>query len=541
MRPLRLEFLEPRRLLSRSTTSLLTASPPKSTLGQAVGFADTVQSTSGIPSGNVEFLVDGKMFENVALKNGTASFSDSKLALGTQVVTAIYLPQRGTVWIPSITSVKEIVSAPVSTPIPTPSPSPSPTPSPTPTPTPTPAPGRSLQTAAVAYQDDNTSSELTWNAANINFLVSPYQEYLSAYNAAGDTSALYDNYYCEYVGGAKDLAMQQWCAANGVSYESMFLHFSETTVVDLDGVTRTLPAGSRVPTYDWDAGASLTAVGARVVMNVFNPNYVKFNAAYEQQTIGSYEQIFVDNAPGSGALSDNGGVVSGGTFQESSAATYAAAVLAFDAAEINCFAAVKAEGIKQCANIGNYAVDTALLPYVNEVFREQILDPPENDAYWYSMLANDLKVTEAAGVASIVSTVDTTTAANQIAALADYYCVAAPSDYFCVQNSNDGDIESQNFFAAENVNIGTPLGPVTVVSTGTDALGNTFDVYERKYSAGIVLYEPLPAWNDTAPLPSDTVNVSLGGSYQSVSASGSLGAAVSSASIGAGQGIVLVD
>jgi hypothetical protein len=112
MRRLSLEPLEPRRLLSRSTISTLISSAPSATLGTAITFTDRVTSTAGVPSGSVEFMVDGRATSLVQLRGGAASFADKALAIGKHTIVAEFVPQRGTVWISSSAKLTESVAAP---------------------------------------------------------------------------------------------------------------------------------------------------------------------------------------------------------------------------------------------------------------------------------------------------------------------------------------------------------------------------------------------------------------------------------------------
>jgi uncharacterized repeat protein (TIGR02543 family) len=74
------------------TTTAVTSSQNASTYGQAVSFSANVTSTAGIPSGVVQFQIDGKNFGPfVTLVGGSAaSGSISTLTAGTHTVTARY-------------------------------------------------------------------------------------------------------------------------------------------------------------------------------------------------------------------------------------------------------------------------------------------------------------------------------------------------------------------------------------------------------------------------------------------------------------------
>ena len=55
-----------------------------------------------------------------------------------------------------------------------------------------------IQLAVIAYQaaGSETTAQVNWNAANIDWFDSPDPSYLPTYKAAGDLSWNYDNYYC---------------------------------------------------------------------------------------------------------------------------------------------------------------------------------------------------------------------------------------------------------------------------------------------------------------------------------------------------------
>ena len=275
-----------------------------------------------------------------------------------------------------------------------------------------------------------------------------------------------------------------------------------------------------------------------MVNNVGNPSFQAFNAAYEAANVGQYTGIYVDCST-RGLLSDQGGVQSGGTLQEyPNALTYAATGTAYYSDYEKMFAPVHNAGVKQVMNIGNYQSDSTLYPYVDGLLREGILDPPNETNGSFSALLADMQSAQAAGVPNIVCTTDTTTAQNQMSALAAYYTVANITDYFCKSDSYSGDIETNDFFGALNANVGQPTGPAYVFAKGTDSGGSTFTVYARQYTNGFVVYQPFADWN----LYSSTPTVySLPGTYQQVNANGSLGAATNQVTLQSGIGAVFIN
>jgi uncharacterized repeat protein (TIGR01451 family) len=122
------------------TTTTVASSMNPSVGGQPVTFTATVSantSTSTIPTGTVQFVVDGSNFgAPVTMSNGTAQITTSSLSAGNHSVSAQYSgdgnfnPSTGT-----LTNGQTVTPAPTPTPTPTPTATPSPTASPTPSPT----------------------------------------------------------------------------------------------------------------------------------------------------------------------------------------------------------------------------------------------------------------------------------------------------------------------------------------------------------------------------------------------------------------------
>ena len=78
--------------VSISTTTRVTTSAANAIPGQPVTFTATVGSSSGTPTGSVDFFdtTTNTDLGSVVLVNGTASLTTSSLALGNQVITATY-------------------------------------------------------------------------------------------------------------------------------------------------------------------------------------------------------------------------------------------------------------------------------------------------------------------------------------------------------------------------------------------------------------------------------------------------------------------
>ena len=78
--------------MAASMTSLTSSSASHVTAsGQAVTFTASVSSPSGVPTGTVQFQIDGvNSGAPVALVNGTAAFSTTALAVGQHAIVAVY-------------------------------------------------------------------------------------------------------------------------------------------------------------------------------------------------------------------------------------------------------------------------------------------------------------------------------------------------------------------------------------------------------------------------------------------------------------------
>lgn len=73
----------------------VTSAPSPSGLGEPVTFSVTVTAVApatGTPTGTVQFVVDGSDYGSpVSLTGGSASVTDSALAVGSHAITAVYL------------------------------------------------------------------------------------------------------------------------------------------------------------------------------------------------------------------------------------------------------------------------------------------------------------------------------------------------------------------------------------------------------------------------------------------------------------------
>jgi hypothetical protein len=100
-------YVDTQRILSDSTTTSLASDADPTQIGEWVTFSVSVvantSSAAGVPSGTVQFAVDGvNVGEPVLLSHkGRATWATSRLKIGTHKITASYLPDADSVFLPS--------------------------------------------------------------------------------------------------------------------------------------------------------------------------------------------------------------------------------------------------------------------------------------------------------------------------------------------------------------------------------------------------------------------------------------------------------
>ncbi|MGE5112091.1 MAG: putative Ig domain-containing protein [Acidobacteriaceae bacterium] len=106
-------------------------------------------------------------------------------------------------------------------------------------------------------------------------------------------------------------------------------------------------------------------------------------------------------------------------------------------------------------------------------------------------------------------------------------------------NGNWG-LLSAHWYKAQEYDIGTPVGPRYLWQTGTDASGNTYRIFRRDYTKGIVLVRGRSSWSDTAPRNSMSPKYGLGGTYHVLNSDGTLGGAISEVGVCRDEAVTLV-
>jgi len=100
-------YVDTQRILSDSTTTSLASDADPTQIGEWVTFSVSVvantSSAAGVPSGTVQFAVDGvNVGEPVLLSHkGRATWATSRLKIGTHKITASYFPDADSVFLPS--------------------------------------------------------------------------------------------------------------------------------------------------------------------------------------------------------------------------------------------------------------------------------------------------------------------------------------------------------------------------------------------------------------------------------------------------------
>ncbi len=136
---------------------------------------------------------------------------------------------------------------------------------------------------------------------------------------------------------------------------------------------------------------------------------------------------------------------------------------------------------------------------------------------------------------------------TQLATLAYYYLVADAERTFLMffGGSNPSSTWNEHWTPAAAVDVGQPIDEMSVFATGADPANKalTYQVLERNYENGLVLYKPLSytLGVGTGTTANNTATThQLGGSYRKVNADGTLGPVITSLALRNGEGAVLI-
>jgi PKD repeat protein len=99
--------------------------------------------------------------------------------------------------------------------------------------------------------------------------------------------------------------------------------------------------------------------------------------------------------------------------------------------------------------------------------------------------------------------------------------------------------DTLNWRGCMDVDLGEPTAPPYVISSGTDPLGNPFEVWARPYTGGLSLTRARGAWNQGIEVET-AVDVPLPRPLAPVSPEGEIGAPVASVSLRNGTGAILL-
>ncbi len=356
----------------------------------------------------------------------------------------------------------------------------------------------SIKVMQIAYGNNYPADQLS-------FMGTHYDAIIGQGQGAGDTPYFtYTNYYCMYVGRDEYSDAQQWAQAQGVDFESFFLHYSETTVCHPYGdVSYTLPAGSRVPTYQWYGTAGdMTKTGARVVMNVGNPNYRAWKLDYVTRQLEQTgaDGIFVDNTsfttmPGSFTVTSGGAVAE---YPANFMASFANDLLILFANFYNAFGTTKA----QMANMG-LGDDARVYPYLWGIFREGMNQPGGVPSF--QLIDKALNNSVAAGVKANLIGSYWNDARWDMPALAFFYLVKNDTCYFSpflqyVSDEFASDPRKNQWYDAASYDIGPAKSGRQVLKVGIDpasASEDTISATVTKVTSSIYqLTDTSKQWTD---------------------------------------------
>lgn len=366
---------------------------------------------------------------------------------------------------------------------------------------------------------------------------------LTSYSDNQSPSFTYTNYYCIYVGNSEYQNAQAWAQSHNVNFEDFFIHYAEPTEACYGSECYILPAGSRVPSYEWyGSGGDLTKTGARVIMNPGNPNYRAWKLDYLQERFTANSNIngvFIDNTTFAGVgIKSPYTIISGGTYQE-----YPGENRGTDYGDdlVTMFREFKQKfgtNKVQVPNISNYAdsqtrielayncTSDPLCPYIWGVYRESLIK--SNTQFHFPV--DSIQNAENAGVQNLMGGFAPLNSRYQIPYLAEYYLLKRDSTYFFpfLQYYHDGwgiDPRKNQWFEAVSYDIGQPVNDPSEAAkykkyfSGIDPSSpaktsmNVTEVTKSGYS--YIITDPTKNWVDeqwkglTAVFPSGYVKTNI--------------------------------
>lgn len=349
-----------------------------------------------------------------------------------------------------------------------------------------------IKTAMVDYRQHNTPEELQFMADHYDLMTGSLEGYGDAVQLA------YTNYYCMYVGNPEYNNAKAWAEQYSVDFEAFFIHYAEETEATLVGETYILPAGSRVPTYGWyNTGGDPTLPGARVVMNVGNPNYRAWKLDYlaKRMSDESKDAVAIDNTR-LDMIVKIPKVSRGGTIAEypiDPGPTYGDDTLKLFAEFKQRFGDQKG----QVPNIGPYAADPRLYPYVWGLGREAS-NRPDNKQRYDSWKA-ELDAARDGGVKANIMMGLAPEERYTMPMLANFYIVANETCYFqpllqYVADHFGMDPRLNQWFDAITYDIGSPRGDHYVLKVGIDPSSPVRETMTAVATDDITLTDTSKAW-----------------------------------------------
>jgi len=353
-----------------------------------------------------------------------------------------------------------------------------------------------IKVVMIDYKYTNTPEELRFLAEHADLLIGDLEGY-------GDSPQLrYTNYYCMYVGNQEYDDARQWAARQGVDFEAFFIHYAEETEAGFGSETHVLPAGSRVPTYNWyGSGGDLTEAGARVITNPGNPNFRAWKLDYVEGLMSdAVDGMFIDNTSFDHIIHPPV-ILRGGSIAEyptDPGASYGTDLIALFAEFSARFGPTKV----QVPNVSMYPDDPRVYPYVWGFYREAWNQP--HKPQWYGTIDKNIADSTAAGVVANLMGGFAEEARHEMPLLANFYLVKNDTCYFFpflkyVRDAWDIDPRLNQWFEAVAYDVGEPRGERYRLQAGIDPsspLQDAMTATVEKVGYSYRLTDPSKSWTD---------------------------------------------
>jgi len=358
-----------------------------------------------------------------------------------------------------------------------------------------------------------------------------------------------------------------YASANGYDVETAFLHYYDDTAVTYsDGTSETIKG--------YGGGTASTLKDARVknhiwtsyryVYNLKSPLFQKFKGAQFRKVITTGNKpdgIFVDEVSPTASYFPT--ATSGGKVIEYGNRTPTQFASEFQADMTPAFASVNAalgsdhptypggdrvilpnvaEYVLPFTDLGTNGADGLLTEYYMQVVQPRVIEACDlakllADRGKILIYAQGTPDPEVSPASNYYSARDR----HEMFSLSNYWLAKQGRYTYYQQKAGSGSPQLSSFWAkAREFDIGTPADPLySVWKTGTDSAGQSFTIYKRAYTNGLILSRPKVGWT-YSDYGTQSQLYDLDATYRLLHSDGTLGPEIGKIGLAMGEAVTLV-